>query len=117
MNETDKKIILNLINTYGIKELDTIIELYKELINYYNERDQFNSTKCYYENDTNQIITNGRSSVIYLNERIIDFEILKNKELKELPKCVEKEKIEKYLEKGERYFGNAKMNINSYDYY
>lgn len=112
MNETDKKIILNLINTYGIKELDTIIELYKELINYYNERDQFNSTKCYFENNTNQIITNGRSSVIHLNERIIDFEILKSKELKEIPKSVEKETIEEYIETGKRYLGDAIMKVS-----
>lgn len=115
MTETDKKIILNLINTYGIKELENIIELYKELINYYNERDQFNSTKCYYENNANQIITNGRSSVIYLNERIIDFEMLKSKDLKEVPKCVEKETIEEYLEKGKRYFGDARMNVSLTD--
>lgn len=112
MTDSDKKIILNLINNYGIKDIDTIVKIYKELIDYYNVPNKFNCTKCYYESDNNQIITNGRSSVIYLNEKIIDFDILKSKELKELPKCVEKEEIEEYLKTGEKYFGDARMNVS-----
>ena len=106
MNESDKRIFTKLINKYGIKELEWLIESNKELLNYMIESKE---KKIFFENLNEQIFTNGNTSVFYLNQKKLDFDILK--QVDNPPTLVGKDEINKYFEKSEKLFGNWKSPI------
>lgn len=106
MNESDKKIISDLINKYGIKEIEWLIATNKELLNYMIKSKE---KKSYFENSNEQVFTNGYTSVFYLNQKKLDFDLLKK--IDNPPTLVDKKEINKYFEKSEKLFGDWKTPI------
>lgn len=107
MNESDKKIITELINRNGIKEIEWLIETNKYLLNYMSES---KGNKSYYENSKEQIFTNGYTSVFYLSQKIFDFNLFKTFIDNPL-NLVDKDEINKYFEKSRKLFGDWQRKI------
>lgn len=117
MNITDKKIISELINKYGIKNVQEMVELNKELLLYMNNPGETilnreNSPKLYSENGNSQIFTNSQTSVFYLNDKQLDFSLFKSEHLKTHPLLAEKNELQKYIDTSIKYFSNSKVEIS-----
>ena len=114
MNELDIKTLLDLINKYGIIELEKIININKEILYYILEARKnhcFNEQSkhlIYTELENKQVFTNQRTSIFYLNEKILNFDKIKiNPELSSTSiTLVNKDKIDKYFSISANYFGN-----------
>lgn len=115
MNELEKNILLDLINEHGINELEKVLNITKEILNYIQEIkttytiNESSRKLLYIEENEKQIFTNCRTSIFCLNEKIFNFEKLKLNP-KILPRKIElskKENIDKFFDTSKRYFGNS----------
>ena len=114
MEEKDNKIISELINKYGIEKVKRMIKLDNEFIDYMSNPGKFiinrkQEPKLYCETENSQIFTNGLTSIFYLNNKELDFNLLKQLTLQ--PTLVEPNEINKYLEKSNDLFGNARTSV------
>lgn len=118
MNSTDKKIVSELINKYGLEKVMWMLEVDKEFLNYmkYSGSVSINSspvTKLYCETDDSQIFTNGTTSIFYLNEKILDFDLLN--QLSQQPVSTNTEEMNKYMDTANYYMGYARLSISLND--
>ena len=81
MEINDMQILMELINKYGLNDLKKQIELNDQLYEYIccSQYKTINKNYCFSYNEDNkkQMFTNGRTSVFYLNEKILDFDSFK----------------------------------------
>lgn len=100
MEINDLKLLSKLIKTYGIKDIEYAVELNKIFLSYMNKEEVDNPTEVrpmYCETDTEQIFTNGETSIFCLKPNTIDFSILENDNLVALYDCVSRDEIQKYF--------------------
>lgn len=115
MNLTDKKIVSELINKYGLEKVMWMLEVDKEFLNYmkYSGSVSINSSpvsKLYCETDDSQIFTNGTTSIFYLNEKILDFDLLN--QLSQQPVFDEINEVNKYIDTANHYLGDAMLSTS-----
>lgn len=114
MTEIDTNIILELINKYGVEELKKIIEMYEYLLTYIYEtktKYEINSKSRFflYNENNNQVFTNERTSIFYLNNKIFNLNKLKLNDniTSSQIVSVETDGIQKYFDKSKKIFGNS----------
>lgn len=112
MTELDKNMLLDLIHKYGVDELESVININKELLNYISEttsRYTINEQPrffLYNEANNKQIFTNSRTSIFCLNNKILNFDKLKiNLGTSSTQVTVaQPDELQKYFDKSEHYF-------------
>lgn len=100
MELNDLKLLSKLIKTYGSKEIEYAVKLSKTFLSYMDKEEIDNpraAHSMYCETDTEQIFTNGETSIFCLKPNTIDFSILKNDNLVALYDCVSRDEIQKYF--------------------
>ena len=130
MNNLNKKNILELIDKYGIEEIEKLIDLKKEILNYIKDTKKIHAInvepkKIVYNEDNKQIFTNQRTSIFCLNEKILNFNNLKlsSESFSKQIELVKEDEISKYFEKGKIYLGDSYytdvslVNSNGFVYY
>ena len=86
---------------YGIKDIEYAVELNKIFLSYMNKEEVDNPTEVrpmYCETDTEQIFTNGETSIFCLKPNTIDFSILEIDDLVALYNRVNRDEIQKYFD-------------------
>lgn len=128
MTDLDLNIITQLVNDYGIEEIENIVKLYKGILTYiYNTRfkdslSEKESAFLYSENDSTITFTNEKTSIFFLNKKIFDLKLLtQNKDiLSSKTLLVESSDMKKYFDKSQELFGNNGkkiiLNNNIYGY-
>lgn len=114
MEQKDNKIISELINKYGIEKVKRMIDLDNEFIDYMSNPGKFiinrkQEPKLYCETENSQIFTNGLTSIFCLNNKELDFNLLKSLTLQ--PTLVELNEINKYIERANDLFGCARTSV------
>lgn len=112
MNENDKKTMIELVNKYGYKKVLWMLEVNKQFLDYMNNQDSIianrnKNIKLCNETDNGQLFINGRTSVFYLNDKILDFDILKSNELEQKYTYADEDEIKKYFNRAQQLFGSA----------
>ncbi len=73
MEIEDLKLISKLIHKYGIKEIDNQVKINSAFLEYICDP---SGQSMHSEDNNSQIITNGRSSIFYLEPKLIDFDLI-----------------------------------------
>ena len=115
MTDLDRDIFLELIREYNIDELQKQLDNYRELSQYIAETKKTYAINekprrfIYNEENNTQIFTNERTSIFFLEEKILNFEKLKldSKIFVSQISIVKPEELQKYLDTSIRYYGNA----------
>ena len=108
MQLNELKLLSNLIHSYGVDEINRIIDSNVEFLNYLKQSEK---NILYNENNNIQTFTNCSSSVFFLKEKILDYELIKDK--------IKEEKvnnIQNYIEQSKIWFGknNPKAMLVNY---
>ena len=113
MKIEDLKIISKLIHTYGIKEFEKIAEMNSAFLNYMISKDS-NIQSKYCETDSNQIFTNGKSSIFCLNNITIDFDLLKTDTNMPVSLNITSDEMDKYLDNSKKLFGENGVKVTAF---
>lgn len=102
----DKQLV-ELINKYGLDELEQMIELNKLFIEHMISKESydFKTPTLFCETESGQIFSNGKTSLFYLNKKIFDTDILKYSKLERKRKIIiaKPEDFNEFLETMNRY--------------
>ena len=112
MQLEELKLLSKLIHSCGVKEIERIIDSNSTFLKYLNNFD----LTLFNENDNKQIITNQQTSVFYLNERVIDYDFVKESITDSLLKVTNDQEIYKYFNRANELFGNEKTKISIVNY-
>lgn len=108
MDLNDLKLLSKLIKIYGIDNVVHAVELNKIFLSYMNKKGIDNPSEIcsmYCETETEQIFTNGETSIFCLEPNTIDFELLKSDNLLSMYECVNRDEIQKYFELSKKLLG------------
>lgn len=100
MDLNDLKLLSKLIKIYGIKDIEHTVALNKIFLSYMDKEEIDNPREThsmYCETDTEQIFTNGETSIFCLKPNTIDFSILENDNLVSIYDRVSRNEIQKYF--------------------
>lgn len=110
MEKNDEQKLIELINQYGLDEIYRTLELNKEFIEHMiklNNYD-FKTPTLFCETENGQIFSNGKTSLFYLNKKVIDTNILNYSKLEKRREVIiaNPEDFNKYLERIKQYKGS-----------
>lgn len=120
MEKNDEKTIVNLINQYGLDEIYQNLDLYKEFIEHMIKKNSydFSTPTLFCETENCQIFSNGKTSLFYLNTKVIDSSILNYSKLEKRREVIlaQPEDFNEYLEKIKQYkgcwYGQEALTVN-----
>jgi hypothetical protein len=115
MEINDLKLLSKLIKIYGIKDIEYAVELNKIFLSYMNKEEVDNPTEVrpmYCETGTEQIFTNGETSIFCLKPNTIDFSILENDNLVSLYNRVSRDEIQKYFNISKQLLGDYTVDVS-----
>lgn len=119
MTDLDRDILLELLREYNIDELQKEIDKYRELSQYVAETKNTYTINektrhfIYSEQNNTQVFTNERTSIFFLEEKILNFEKLKldSKIFISKMRIVKPEELQKYIDTAIRYYGNEYSSV------
>lgn len=110
MQLKELKLLSSLIHSYGVDEINRIIDSNVEFLNYLEATEK---EILYSENHIFQSFTNCNSSIFCLNEQTIDYELIKNK--LNTNKNSDK-KIQEYIIQSKDWFGKNSVKASLVNY-
>ena len=119
MTDLDRDILLELLKVYNIEDIQKELNKYEELSQYITDTKKIYSINetprhfMYKEENNTQIFTNERTSIFFLNEKILNFEKLKldSKIFVSQMSIVKPDELQKYLDTSKIYYGNTYSEV------